>query len=542
MQKIPTVLATLSDFHENKDEVCVSLDGTKRLADRCCPLARSYMALKSTAILALEQEGILRATGEGKRFPVSPAPLPLPPKKLGVFAKFLGFKPVPTPPPATNLFPEAAQSAAVAKATGIPTTAKMSGLVVTDEGIEASFDSGHVLKTDHRHDLALRTVRLLQEFDALHVENMPAMLAINQAMGRPMMRYEKVVVKQMERLHDDIREEAIDQDAKLPGAKPAQQERPDTEPEETLPVQAFHAPSSEADPTGGLTALDSIGNEFGPEPTEPAPAPAAPGRPPAPTIVPPDDVLGEDFSEVATIHPNDNPFNEGAGASDDAAASASNDASSPPASGPAVVHEQVPGHEVAHDHQEEVEAPVDDGRSWTRAPVRITQKKRPSPDGPFVLTAKSEEMVEGKPQALGDFEVEKEDYSVIQWLHQNGRDARFKIELMPSVAEEGKEQSPPKAKIVGVKMPNHSNIMVTVDWAHCRDEFEAANKKVVTPETRNAAKSAVIESETATPLLPGTATTAEPKKEEVEQGLLPLPILRPITVPKSAQQSRGHAM
>jgi hypothetical protein len=170
--------------------------------------------------------------------------------------------------------------------------------------------------------------------------------------------------------------------------------------------------------------------------------------------------------------------------------------------------------------------------------VRIAQQRRPGPNGPYVLVARGEKDAEGKSPVLGQFSVDKKDYEVIQWLSKTNRDARYKIEFDHD-EEPGMTGEPPKAHVASVYLQNESKHFVAVDWKKCRDEFETANKTVQLPQQREAQKSAVIESQIATPTLPGSTAVAPPKREDLNQGPLPLPRLRPVSVPKAPTPAFG---
>lgn len=72
--------------------------------------------------------------------------------------------------------------------TGVPVKTALTGLQITDSKIACKFDSGHVLEVEHRSQIGLECVKLLQEFEAAGYPQPEFIQRISQALNRPVFK------------------------------------------------------------------------------------------------------------------------------------------------------------------------------------------------------------------------------------------------------------------------------------------------------------------------------------------------------------------
>ena len=542
-------LASIESIYEDGDHVILTCDGTAHRIHRCTPLGRAYTGLRDASLRQTWGEAMNDAVAKG----IDPAAQPEPPQSLGFLGRLFGRKPAAVPP----RIPGVPDYRAAAQAVGLPPNLNLAGLSVTEQGAQMRFSDNLTRAVDMKSNAALRIAELLEEMDAVGIEYLPAMEAMSRNTGRPLVRLQKFgpppVARKVSRqvaqmapigeessmadINNELAAHAVEQGEHLESFTGPQ-------PMENVPTESVQEPepvtSAPVAPSAHVERADDAETRA---PFAPAPVTSVVAtQPEGPDVfgIPPGVVeriaavpdLSDEFAEQ---QPNSSSTSSADSA---AAAHLEHETQQQAAVSPAAVPSQKsePTPQMGSEPEDiGFSAPAEDAPHWSKSSVRLTQNKRPGPDGPFRLVAKGEQAPGEKASVFGEIEVSKQDYEVIKWLARNRREARFQLE-MNGADKEASDQQPAgsvqKATVFGLKLQNNSKQFVDVDWAKCRDEFELANRKVQTPAEREAQKSATVESQIATPALPGMSKTAPAKASEVDPGDLPLPHLRQIPVPR----------
>jgi hypothetical protein len=555
------LLAELGGFMQDGRHYFVSIGGEQVRVDRATPMGIALAGLQAAGNAEYWRIALERGAREGVALPSDAEEIAEEPKKPSLLARIFGRKPAPTAADreAKLLIPGVPDYEKSAEALGIQATAHVTGVRIHVSGPKIMMSDGKEILPDPKGGAARSVAILLEEYDAMGENHAQARAVVNAPLNRPvvaMLRF---------------------------GGKPATLRPSDasTALGETK-TRATKRPPEPAAGKGQSAAWDDLA---GPphveirdlaesaEVTTTPPAPSHPEEinafaseepdlPPTPEVsfenaVPVDARIAEtehplaqpsELSMATAEAEEPEPPADGGESVEPLAPESAEDAGTPRADAddpknlpeptpaplaqmaPVPVVEQLPmpNGEAAH---------LAAGAHWSAGLVRIGQRARPKPGGPYSLEARGRDKQDGKYQSLGQFTVSKEDYEVIQWLAKTNREAIYKVSVKEQSGEEP-SQGLPEAKIEGVEIKNETTF-APVNWKMCREEFERANKLVQSPERREAMKSAVIETAVSTPLIPATMQPAPPRPEDIKQGGMPaLPRLRQLSVPVAAVTQR----
>lgn len=568
-----TTLAELTGFIQDDRHHFVTVGGTQFRVDRATPLGVALTGLQSAGNSEYWQKALERGAREGVRMPNEADEISDAPPKPSIWARLFGQPPKSSPKPTagTTLFiPKIPNYAGAAEALGIDAKAQVEKVRVHETGVNVTMSDGREIEAEPKGGLARSVAVLLEELDAIGKPHFDARAVVNAPLNRPVFAMPQfgrggkiqreakqggaAVPKQgnfggsntVDTFEPEVPEVASSGTLKNKPPVDFENAPPLSEPDSMdagaiAPPEDHTAPYDPVEEARNLPSSEAAVEEFLP-PAPIVPAAAAPkvslaaasaevrpvrevarqvveaSAPPA-EDVPPDSGRDEtqtfpaDEGAAEGAIPQEQPVEE----MPETAPQQAPIESSPATHGPT----PLPGGAKA--------TPI--GADWSAGLVRIGQRAKPKPGGPFTVEARSREMVAGKYQALGQFNLPKEDYEVVQWLSKTRREAIFSVSLLAPTGE-SPEQEIPQARIEGVSIKNET-IFVPVNWRHCREEFELANT-AQTPERRDAIKSAAVETAVATPLLPATVKASPAKPEDIKPSGLALPKLRPLKVPVAA--------
>ena len=582
-----TSLAELTGFIQDDRHHFVTVAGTQFRVDRATPLGVALTGLQSAGNSEYWQKALERGARDSVRIPNEADEISEAPPKPSIWARLFGQPPKPPPKPAavTKLFiPKIPNYAGAAEALGIEATAIVAKVRVHETGVNVTMSDGKEIEAEPKGALARSVAVLLEELDAIGEAHLEARAVVNAPLKRP--------VFEMPRFGRGAK---VQRKAKQGGAAVPQQvnfggnssvdtfepkvpnvagsgsfkKQPPADLEDAPPLSEPDSMTAEAiappleqtppyDPAEEARNLPSNEGTFEeflpPAPVQPKSSPAPSPAPTVPTAVNPKVSPTAAFVDVPPVRevapqgvkvsappaedmPPDSvsdetqtlPANEGEveSALSEEQLVKENPATAPQKA-PIETSDAAPGPTPLAGAGARTDPNEAD---WSSGFVRIGQRTKPKPGGPFTVEARSREIVSGKYQARGQFKLSKADYEVVQWLSKTRREALFSVALVDPTAETADHEIP-EARIESVSIKNET-VFVPVNWKHCREEFERANT-VQSSERRDAIKSAVVETAVATPLIPTTVKAAPAKPEDFKPGVLALPKLRPLKVPVAA--------
>jgi hypothetical protein len=553
------LLAELGGFIQDGRHYFVPIGGKQVRVDRATPMGIALAGLQAAGNAEYWRIALGRGVREGIALPSDAEEIGEEPQKLSLLARIFGRKPAPRAADreAKLLIPGVPDYEKSAEALGIQAAAHVTGVRIHASGPRLMMSDGKEILPDSKGGVARSVAILLEEYDAMGENHARARAVVNAPLNRPVVAMSRFGGKPAT-LRPSEASNALSETktratkrapSSAPGAGesdgwdnfdgPAHVEIRDLAEPGHVEISSFTPqPASSSSPLEAPNPVASDEPDLPPTPevsfevskpvtrilqTEHEPAqPAELSRVTAEAEEPespadggePDESLAPESAEAAGTPPAD-----------------ADDPKILPEPPPVPEAQMAPVTVV-----EQLPMPIGEaanlaaGAHWSAGLVRIGQRARPKPGGPYSLEARGRDKQDGKYVSLGQFNVSKQDYEVVQWLAKTNREAIYKVSVKEQSGEEP-SQGLPEAHIEGVEIKNETTF-APVNWKMCREEFERANNLVQSPERREAMKSAVIETAVSTPLIPVTLQPARPRAEDIKQGGMPaLPRLRRLSVP-----------